>query len=60
MFNSDLQKEFCLLQPCSIARERAVMEYITDSRLDANDITIHLSGLEVCIALLFLCFFVGL
>ena len=49
MSNSDFQEEFHLLQPCSIARERAVTEYVADSRLDVNDFTIHLYGLELCV-----------
>ena len=47
MSNSDLQEEFCLLQLCSIARERAVMKYIMDSRLEVNDFMIHLYDLEI-------------
>ena len=53
MSNSDFQEEFCLLQQCSIARERAVMKHIVDSRLKVNDFVIHLYGLEIHVTLLF-------
>ena len=48
--------EFHLLQPRSIARERAVMEYVADSSLDENDFILHSYGLELCVVLLLLCF----
>ena len=47
MSNSDFQEEFCVLQPCSIVRERAVTKYVTDSRFEVNDFVIHLYDLEI-------------
>ena len=38
---------FVILRLCSIARERAVTKYITDSWLDMNDFVIHSSGFEL-------------
>ena len=44
---------FVLLQPCSIARERAVTKHATGSGLDMNDFVIRSRGFELCINYLF-------
>ena len=50
------QVEFRLLQPHSIARERAVTKHATYLRLDMDDFVICSEGFEFCINYLFFLF----